>query len=203
MEKKYFPVTDVDPDPFKEFKKWLALAASYGDHDVEAMTLATSTPEGKPSARVVLFKGIKNEGILFYTNYESQKSSELATNPHGALVFYWSHIYRQIRMQGSVEKLSRLESEDYFRTRPRGSQIAAWSSHQSATISSFSELRKKYQEIEAQFDGKEVPCPPFWGGFRLVPDRIEFWLGQEHRMHHRFLYLASKSKNWTQQFLSP
>ena len=203
MEKKHFPITDIDPDPFKEFKKWLALAASYGNHDVEAMTLATCTPEGKPSARMVLFKGIKEKGLLFYTNYESHKSLELNSNPYGALVFYWPFIYRQIRMEGAVEKITRIESEDYFRTRPRESQIAAWASKQSGIISSLSELKKKYSDAEKKFEGKEVTCPPFWGGFRLTPEKIEFWLGQEHRMHHRFLYTSSKSKNWTQTFLSP
>jgi pyridoxamine 5'-phosphate oxidase len=203
MEKKYFPVTDIDPDPFKEFKKWLALAGSYGNHDVEAMTLATCTSEGKPSARMVLFKGLKNDGIVFYTNYESHKALELNSNPFGAIVFYWPYIYRQVRMEGAIEKVSRLDSEHYFRTRPRESQIAAWASHQSANISSFAELKKKYADTEKKFENKEVTCPPFWGGFRLIPEKVEFWLGQEHRMHHRYLFTASKSRNWTQTFLSP
>ncbi len=203
MEKKHFPLNDIDPDPFKEFKKWLALAESYGNHDVEAMTLATATPDGKPSARMVLFKGIREESLLFYTNYESRKSLELNSNPFASVVFYWPFIYRQIRMEGEVEKLTRLESEDYFRTRPRESQIAAWASHQSAHINSLTDLKKSFSEIEKKYEDKEVPCPPFWGGFRLKPVNIEFWLGQEHRMHHRFLFYLTKSKKWTQTILSP
>ena len=203
MEKKHIPLTSVDPDPIKEFKKWIALAEDHKNPDADAMTLATTTPDGKPSARMVLLKGIKNSNFLFYTNYESRKALELNSNPYASLVFFWPLIYRQVRLEGLVSKLTRLESEDYFRTRPRESQIAAWASHQSGKISSLGDLKKTFDEHTKKFEGKEIPCPPFWGGFKLAPKEIEFWLGQEHRMHHRFLYSKDQSGDWKQTFLNP
>jgi pyridoxamine 5'-phosphate oxidase len=167
------------------------------------MTLATSTPEGKPSARMVLFKGIKNGNFLFYTNYDSRKALELNSNPYAALVFFWPLIYRQVRLEGIVSKLTRIESEDYFRTRPRESQIAAWASHQSGKVASLSDLKKSYDDAVKKFEDKEVPCPPFWGGFKLAPKEIEFWLGQEHRMHHRFHFSKNEHGDWKQTFLNP
>jgi pyridoxamine 5'-phosphate oxidase len=203
MEKKHFPLTSMDPDPFKEFKKWIALAESQNNMDVEAMTLATVSKEGVPSARMVLFKGLRDNGFLFYSNYESKKGKELETNPNASLVFYWPGIYRQIRIDGKVKRLTRLESEDYFRTRPRESQIAAWASEQSREVKSFKDLDKKFDTYNEKFEGQDVPCPPFWGGFRLEASEMEFWLGQKHRMHHRYLYTLTAPEKWTQKLLSP
>jgi pyridoxamine 5'-phosphate oxidase len=201
--KKYFPVDKIDADPIKEFKSWYALAEKQGQVDVDAMILASATKEGKPSARTVLYKGLKDESFLFYTNYESQKGLELIKNPCAALVFYWAMIYRQIRVEGLVHKLTTDESEKYFHSRPRGSQIAAWASHQSQKIKNFEELHKKYTELEQKFDGKEIPLPPYWGGFALEAESIEFWLGQDHRLHHRYLFSKIDSSKWEIEFLSP
>lgn len=152
------------------------------------MALATATPDGVPAARMMLLKGVDRRGFVFFTNYESRKGRELLANPRAALVFHWAALQRQVRVEGSVERLTVAESEAYFRTRPRGSRIGAWASRQSADLSSRADLDRRVAEYEAKFAGQEVPLPPFWGGVRLRPAAIEFWQGRINRLHDRVRY---------------
>lgn len=171
--------------------------------DVNAMTLATADKEGRPSARVVLLKGVDERGFVFHTNYDSRKSRELAENPQAALVFYWSDQERQVCVAGQVSKLPAAESDAYFKTRPRGSQFGAWVSNQSSVIPDRAALEKKWQELEAKFAGKEVPRPANWGGYVLRPNRIEFWQGRPNRLHDRFRYTKRGDGTWEIERLSP
>jgi pyridoxamine 5'-phosphate oxidase len=171
--------------------------------DVNAMMLATADKEGRPSARVVLLKGVDERGFVFHTNYDSRKSRELAENPQAALVFYWSDQERQVCVAGQVSKLPAAESDAYFKTRPRGSQFGAWVSNQSSVIPDRAALEKKWQELEAKFAGKEVPRPANWGGYVLRPNRIEFWQGRPNRLHDRFRYTKRGDGTWEIERLSP
>jgi pyridoxamine 5'-phosphate oxidase len=171
--------------------------------DVNAMMLATADKEGRPSARVVLLKGVDERGFVFHTNYDSRKSRELAENPQAALVFYWSDQERQVCVAGEVSKLPAAESDAYFKTRPRGSQFGAWVSNQSSVIPDRAALEKKWQELEAKFAGKEVPRPANWGGYVLRPNRIEFWQGRPNRLHDRFRYTKRGDGTWEIERLSP
>jgi len=202
MERRRIPLDKLDSDPLLEFRKWHDLAANMGDPDPDAMMLATATRDGIPSVRTVLYKGIKDGGVAFYTNYESAKGKQLAENPRASVAFYWPGIYRQVRFEGLAHKMSPEESASYFRSRPRESQIGAWASLQSSTVPSLKFLDERFEEIERKFEGKEIPCPPHWGGFILDPTHVEFWLGQTKRMHHRFLY-EKKGDRWVQSLLSP
>lgn len=194
---------DLDPDPIKQFANWFGEAAAAQIRDVNAMTLATATPDGQPSARIVLLKAISDRGFVFFTNYESAKGRELSANPHAALTFFWVQLERQIRVTGEVEKTSREESEEYFRSRPIGSQLGAWSSAQSEVIGSRDALEAKLAEVTAQFAGADVPLPPQWGGYRLKPDKIEFWQGRANRLHDRFRYRRAEGGGWVIERLSP
>lgn len=177
------------PDnPIQAFEAEFQKASEAGILDPQAMTLATVSQSGAPSARIVLFKGMVRNGFSFYTNYESQKGQELTGNPHVALLFFWPQLEEQIRIDGRVEKLSRSESEAYFRTRPRMSQLGAWTSEQSREISSFDVLDHKLQDLEKKYEGQEVPCPPHWGGFLVKPMQMEFWFGRPGRLHERYVY---------------
>jgi pyridoxamine 5'-phosphate oxidase len=189
-------------DPFALFRKWYREAAAAGTLLPEAMALATSTRRGAPSARMVLHRGFSRGGFVFYTNYNSRKAIELAENPRAAFVFYWPLIERQVRGEGRVEKLSRLESRRYFQGRPRESRLSAWASPQSSPISSRDFLEAEFARFEARFRGKNVPCPPFWGGFRIVANCIEFWEGQPHRLHDRLVF-RRKGNSWTNLRLGP
>lgn len=166
------------------------------------MTLATAAGDGRPSARLVLFKGLSGGGFLFFTNYRSRKARELLENPQGALVFYWAALSRQVRAEGRVERTSAEESSAYFRTRPRESQHGAWASPQGEVLEGREELERRLAEVGAAFEGREVRCPPFWGGFRLVPDQVELWSGRESRLHDRFLYLREEG-GWRLVRLAP
>ena len=192
----------VSPDPVAQFQSWFDDAVKAEQPDPEAMTLATATPDAQLSARVVLLKGCDARGFVFFTNYESHKGRELAANASAALTFFWSLLHRQIRIEGTVEKTSRQESEDYFQTRPRGSQLGAWASPQSDQIVSRAELEQRLAEVEARFASEPIYCPPFWGGFRLRPARIEFWQGRISRLHDRIVYVRER-EGWRIVRLAP
>ena len=189
-------------NPVLLLKKWLREAQEAGISNAEAMTLATATRDGLPSARIVLFKGMIRGGLAFFTNYESRKSRELDTNPRAALVFHWDSFERQIRVEGRIERCTATESSRYFASRPRVSQLGAWASRQSETLSSRAELDKRLVEIEARFARGKIPRPEFWGGYRVVPEQIEFWQGREHRLHERILF-TRKGTKWKTSLLSP
>ncbi len=217
--------SDLDPNPISQFKNWfeqatgerksgyvrklvvraykkLLLVTGTEPTDLNAMTLATVDSEGRPSARTVLLKGLDERGFIFYTNYESRKGRELETNPQAALVFYWSDQERQVCVTGTVSRVSQSESEAYFRSRPRGSRIAAWVSHQSQPVRDRAELERRWAEYEGKFQGAEVPLPSYWGGYVLTPTRIEFWQGRPNRLHDRFCYTKTAG-GWEISRLAP
>ena len=189
--------SDLDPDPLRQFERWHAEAGG-GD----AVALATATGGGAPSVRMVLLKGADEGGFVFHSSYEGRKARELAENPHGALLFYWQEPGRQVRVEGQVERLDQAESEAYFRTRPRGGQLAAWASTQSEAIGSREELEARFRAVETEYGGRDVPLPPHWGGFRLVPETYEFWEHRDNRLHDRFRY-RREGGGWTIERLSP
>jgi pyridoxamine 5'-phosphate oxidase len=192
----------IDRDPIRQFQTWFndAIAAKLPMPD--AMTLATATPGGKPSARMVLLKQVDEDGFVFYTNYHSVKAVQLDANPFAALVFYWSQLDRQVRVEGSVTKTSPEESRDYFRTRPRESQIGAWASEQSQTISGREALERRALELETQYCDRDIDCPEHWGGYRVKPERIEFWKSRVGRLHDRILYQRTAG-GWSISRLAP
>jgi pyridoxamine 5'-phosphate oxidase len=189
-------------DPIAFFGEWFEEAKESGLFLPESACLATASPDGVPSGRMVLLKAVDERGFVFYTNYESRKGEELAANPKASLVFYWGVLERQVRVEGTVEKVSTEESEAYFSTRPRGSQIGAWASDQSRPLESREALERRFEEHEARFRGEGVPLPPYWGGYRLRPDWIEFWQGRANRLHDRLAYGRSDT-GWTVTRLSP
>ncbi|HYJ90215.1 MAG TPA: pyridoxamine 5'-phosphate oxidase [Pyrinomonadaceae bacterium] len=191
----------VDRDPFVQFGKWLNEALDAEITDANAMTVATVNRECRPSARIVLLKGYDKRGFVFFTNYESEKARNLAANPETVLSFFWPQLQRQIMIYGAAGKTSREESESYFKSRPYDSQIAAWASAQSSVIESRAALEKKFAEMRERL-GEDVPLPPFWGGFRVVPDRFEFWQGRASRLHDRIVYRLSDG-DWNIERLSP
>lgn len=184
------------------FEAWFAEARAQDPRFADAMTLATATVDGQPSARTVLYKGLDSGRVCFVSNYGSTKGHELEQNPHAALVFYWASLNRQVRFEGRAERAPEAWSDRYFAARARGSQIGAWASAQSQVISSRAVLEDRITEAEARFAGQTVPRPPFWGGYLLVPARIEFWLGQDARLHDRFSY-APSAGGWVVTRLSP
>jgi pyridoxamine 5'-phosphate oxidase len=192
----------VDSDPFRQFEIWFRQAEEAVNRLPNAMALATSTRDGKPSVRMVLLKGFDDRGFVFYTNYESQKSGEIAANPQASLLFYWSEFGRQIRITGGVTKVSRDESEAYFQTRPLDSQLGAWASRQSEIIASRKILDDRARDLAREYEGRTVPTPPFWGGYRLSPDSIEFWQERSGRLHDRLRY-RKEGGRWVLERLSP
>lgn len=217
--------TDLDANPISQFHDWFARAASeqsgsrwrkisialyklwraflgHQPVDVNAMVLATADKNGKPSARTVLLKGVDERGFIFFTNYDSRKGRELTENPNAALTFFWPELERQICVAGTVSKLPAPESETYFKSRPRGSRMAAWASNQSDVVPNRAALEKKWDEMAAKFPG-DIPLPPNWGGYVLRPDRIEFWQGRLNRLHDRFCYMRQPDDSWKLERLSP
>lgn len=194
--------SELDPDPIKQFHQWFSAAINAGIHDANSMTLATCVGE-KPSARIVLLKHFDERGFVFFTNYTSNKGRQLEKNPNAALVMYWMEVERQIRVEGSVERTSREESEEYFHSRPVGAQLGAWASQQSAVIDARRILDARLEEMKQRFAQAQVPLPPHWGGYRLKPDLIEFWQGRIDRLHDRFRYTRQRDGGWSIDRLAP
>jgi len=192
----------IDPDPIRQFQKWLADAVASRMPLPEAMTVATATNDGLPSARMLLLKQVDADGFVFFTNYQSAKAQELDSNPHAALVFWWPTMERQVRIEGRVARTSAAESCEYFQTRPRESQIGAWASPQSEIIESREVLEQRRAELEKLYEDREVDCPEHWGGYRLKPERIEFWKGRIGRLHDRILFERS-GDSWSIKRLAP
>ncbi|WP_207532035.1 pyridoxamine 5'-phosphate oxidase [Desertivirga arenae] len=193
----------VAPDPISQFSNWFAEAMDAGIFEPNAMTLATSTPDGKPSIRVMLLKGFDKNGFTFYTNYLSRKGKEISRNPNGAILFFWGELERQVRIEGVLEKVSKEESEQYFHVRPVQSQLGAIVSQQSQEIQSKQLLLDKLQKLEKEYQGKEIPKPSHWGGYILKPQVVEFWQGGEARLHDRIVYKKADKNNWKIVRLAP
>ncbi|HYP86680.1 MAG TPA: pyridoxamine 5'-phosphate oxidase [Polyangiaceae bacterium] len=192
------------PDPLEVLNTWHADAVRRADPTPDAMTLATATPDGRPSARIVLFKGIVRGAVFFVTNYRSRKARELEANPHAALVMHYGALERQVRVEGRVERASAAESDAYFHSRPRGSQLGAWASPQSATITSRAELDALSSGVQARFADHDVERPEFWGGYLVFPEAVELWLGRPDRLHDRFRYVrAASGEGWSIERLAP
>jgi pyridoxamine 5'-phosphate oxidase len=199
---------DLDADPIVQFRRWFdqAVAARSGEAertDVNAATLATVDGEGRPSARIVLLKGVDERGLVFFTNYDSRKGREIAGNPNVALVFYWPDQERQVTISGAASKVPRAESEAYFKSRPRGSRLAAVASNQSEVLENREVLEARWRELQAKHPGEEVPMPSNWGGFVIAPVRMEFWQGRPSRLHDRFRYAKQAEGPWKIERLSP
>src|SRR2546422_8184383 len=194
----------ADPNPIRQFEKWYQDLSTNGvsEQDAISMTLATAAKDGSPCARIVLMKSFDDRGFVFFTNYGSRKGIELAENARACLLFYWSQVWRQVRIEGPVEKVSDEESDQYFHSRPLGSKIGAWASEQSATIENRELLEKRFEEFSWKF-GDNVPRPPHWGGYRVRPEVIEFWQGQENRLHDRIRYSLQGDGSWMIERLAP
>ena len=194
---------NLDPDPVKQFGIWFTAALEAGIADVNAMSIATATSDGKPTVRIVLLKSFDADGFVFFTNYDSEKGRQLEANSRAALAFYWVEVARQIRIEGVVEKTSREESARYFHSRPVGSQLSAWVSRQSKVVDGRRVLDARLAEMTERFEGKEIPLPPHWGGYRAKPTKIEFWQGRPNRLHDRFRYIKQKKGTWLIERLAP
>lgn len=194
--------TDVDPNPIRQFQQWLEQAIVAQLPEPNAMTLATATRDGLPSARIVLLKGLDERGFAFYTNYESRKGQELADNPHAALVFLWTVLERQVRVEGRVEKVAAAETDAYFQSRPLTSRLGAWASDQSRVIAGREVLEQRFAALKATYADEQVPRPPHWGGYRVIPQQIEFWQGRTSRLHDRLRYRLEQG-NWLLERLAP
>lgn len=194
----------VDPNPIRQFALWFKEAGESGmsEQDATSMTLATADKDGRPCARIVLLKSFDESGFVFFTNYNSRKGSELADNARACLLFYWAPLWRQVRIEGRVEKVSAAESEEYFHSRPLGSKIGAWASNQSQRVTSRNELDERFEEFNLKF-ADNVPRPPHWGGYRVRPQVIEFWQGRENRLHDRLVYTQQNEGNWRIERLAP
>ena len=194
--------SDVAADPIEQFRRWFDAALDAGLHEPNAMTVATATRDGSPSARVVLLKGFDSRGFVFYTNYEGRKGRELEENPRAALLFYWGELERQVRVEGTVSRVSEEESDAYYASRPRGSRLGAWASEQSRVVEGRKVLEERTADLEAEYEGREVPRPAFWGGYRVWPEVVEFWQGRENRLHDRIVY-RREDEGWKIERLQP
>ena len=190
-------------DPLRQFETWFQQAVDSGMSEPNGMCLATATTSAAPSLRTVLMKSYDQNGFIFYTNFGSRKAKQLAENKQVSLIFPWISLHRQVIIEGSAEKISTAESMKYFATRPRGSKLGAWSSHQSEVLSTRSMLEAKMDEIKTKFAKGDIPLPSFWGGYRVKPTRIEFWQGRPHRLHDRFLFTLTEDKPWRVERLAP
>ncbi|WP_185029575.1 pyridoxamine 5'-phosphate oxidase [Streptomyces candidus] len=199
-----FTEDTLAPSPMAQFARWFQQAVTGGLHEPNAMVVSTATPDGRPSSRTVLLKAYDAQGFVFYTNYRSRKGDELAGNRYVSLLFPWHQIARQVIVTGTAERVSRAETAAYFRTRPHGSQLGAWASEQSRVVGSREELTAAYAALEERYpEGEKVPVPPHWGGFRVVPEAVEFWQGQENRMHDRLRYVRTRDGAWAVERLNP
>lgn len=194
--------SDVDPDPIRQFSKWFEEAMTIGAIEPHSMALATSTPDGRPSVRIVLLRGCDERGFVFFTNYESRKAIELEANPHAALALHWHELERQVRIEGRVERISAAESDAYFQTRPAGSRLGAWASPQSEVIAGRESLEARYEELQTRYPDGEIPRPENWGGYLVVPDVMEFWQGRPNRLHDR-LRFSRRGGGWVIERLAP
>ena len=195
--------SEVDGDPIRQFDVWFNQAVDAGLTDPNAMTLATATVDGKPSARIVLLKGFDHQGFCFFTNYDSPKAQDLEANPKAALVLPWIELDRQVRVTGCVEKTDKETSQHYFAARPRGSQLAAWVCQQGQVVPDREQLDRLFREFDNKFENQDVPLPQHWGGYRLIPDAIEFWQGRPNRLHDRLIYRKQDDGSWVIQRLAP
>jgi pyridoxamine 5'-phosphate oxidase len=193
---------DVDPDPIVQFHNWFEKVIEADLHEPNAMTFATASREGGPSARIVLLKGYDERGFVFYTNYEGRKARELEANPLCALLFYWGELERQVRVEGRASRIPGEESDAYFSSRPRGSRLGAWASEQSQPVEDRNVLEERVRALEAEYEGREIPRPPFWGGYRVEPEIVEFWQGRENRLHDRIVYRRT-GEGWKMERLQP
>ncbi|NGX54710.1 MAG: Pyridoxine/pyridoxamine 5'-phosphate oxidase [Chlamydiae bacterium] len=193
---------ELKSDPCATFLLWLKAAVQAEVMEPNGMVLSTVSESGKPSSRMVLLKGVEQKKLVFYTNYKSRKAKQLVTHPYGSLTFWWKEIHRQVTIEGKVAKVSRSESRDYFAKRPKGAQLAALASHQSDPLASRLELEEEFYRLKENYRGKEVPCPPTWGGYALTPDRFEFWQGRADRLHDRFAYIGTNGE-WLLTRLAP
>lgn len=194
--------SDMDPDPVEQFRRWFDEALAAGLHEPNAMIVATASPDGLPSARVVLLKGFDRRGFVFYTNYEGRKGRELEENPRAALLFYWGELERQVRIEGTASRVSEEESDAYYAGRPRGSRLGALASEQSRVVGSREVLEGRIKNLEAEYEGRDVPRPAFWGGYRVEPEAMEFWQGRENRLHDRLVYRRGEV-GWKMERLQP
>jgi len=194
--------SDVDPEPVEQFRRWFEEALAAGLHEPNAMIVATASPDGLPSARVVLLKGFDDRGFVFYTNYEGRKGRELEENPRAALLFYWGELERQVRIEGTASRVSEEESDAYYAGRPRGSRLGALASEQSRVVGSREVLEGRIRTLEAEYEGRDVPRPAFWGGYRVEPEAVEFWQGRENRLHDRLVYRRGDG-GWKMERLQP
>ncbi len=194
--------SQANANPIEQFRSWFAEAVASEALEPNAMTLCTVDADGRPSARIVLLKGIEPMGLTFFTNYESRKAADLMANPQVALVLFWPELERQVRIEGEVTKVGRAESDAYFQSRPRASQLGAWASPQSSTLGSRADLEREFEELSRRFGDGDISCPPHWGGYRVTPDRFEFWQGRRSRLHDRLQYLLVNGA-WKIERLAP
>lgn len=201
-DKNTLEIADLSPNPIVQFEYWFDEAVQSGAAEPHAFVVSTADANGHPAGRVVLLRNATDEGFSFFTNYSSRKGHDIEANPSACATFFWQALQRQVRIEGTIEKLSAAESDEYFASRPRESQIGAWASHQSEVLNSRQELEERFAKLTAEYEGRTIPRPPHWGGYIIRPSRIEFWQGRPSRLHDRFLYIFENNK-WSINRLNP